>query len=197
MTRTAALKRPEDEEPQTPATVARECLAKSDGNLIAATELMVRTVEKDSGLYRALHDPLTRAACYDAVSQQTRSARSAVWNAPLAQPSSIALRGRVIDLARGTINSLMNFQLPIPGGGWLRDAERPAVLASKEFYGKQSKDMGEKERWLQLIAQHLPNGKTVGQVMDEARLRELQAEAIKNGTTEQRRVRRAPKQRSA
>ena len=111
---------------QTPTTVARECLAKAGGNLIAATELMVKMVEKDSGLYRALHDPLTRAACYDAVARQLRSTRSAVWNAPATQPSSGALRGRVIDLARGTANSLMNFQLP--GGGHQSQCERRSLV---------------------------------------------------------------------
>ena len=166
----AALK--DTDELTIPAT-ARDALAAAAGDVVKATEIMLGRVLNDPTLYRPLMDPLVKSACYDAITSQCKQDRRAIWHA--AQPSNETQRGRILALANGTIATLMDF--PLPGGMKLADARRDDVTAAAEFYGKQSKDMGTKAKWLQLIAQHVPAKKTVRQVMTDARLAELREEA--------------------
>lgn len=166
----AALK---DTEELTIPVTAREALDAADGDVVKATEIMTARVLKDPTLYRPLMDPLVKNACYSAITAQCHSQRRTIWNA--AQPSAEHQRNRVVALAGGTMNTLMDF--PLPGGMKLADAKRDDVTAAADFYGKQSKDMGSKAKWLQLIAQHVPAKKTVKQVLTDARLAELRQEA--------------------
>lgn len=164
-----------DDDALTIPSTAREALEATGGDVVRATELMVARVMKDPTLYRPLMDPLVKSACYDAIARQCHQERRAIWHAK--QPDPAAQRGGVVALAGGTANTLMDF--PLPGGLRLADARRDDVTAAAEFYGKQSKDMGTKSKWLQLIAQHIPAKKKVSQVLNDARLAELREEAIR------------------
>lgn len=154
-----------------PAEVARQALTDAKGDVVRATELMVGRVLRDQTLYRQLLDPLARTACYDVIRQICRSDRRAIWNS--AQPSTDDQRARVIALAGGVRASLMDF--PLPGGLRLGDAQRADLSAAAAFFSRQATDMGRKARWLGLIAQSLPDEKSVSEVLTDARLSELKA----------------------
>lgn len=154
---------------------ARDALDAADGDVVRATEIMHGRVLRDPTLYRPLMDPLVKTACYQAIRSQCKQTRRALWTTE--QPTAENQRGRVIALAGATMNTLLDF--PLPGGMRLADAHRDDVTAAAEFYRKQSKDMGGKAKWLQLIAQHIPAKKKVSQVMTDARLAELREEAIR------------------
>jgi hypothetical protein len=178
---------------RTVSSVAADCLAQADGNVLKATDLFVQVTASDHLLYRELMDPLHRSACYAAVTSCCRTERGVIWNAP--QPSVDERRGQVIALAKATENSLMNF--PLPGGLRLGDAGRQSVLKAAEFYGKQSRDMGAKAIWLQLVAQSVTGTRTVRQCLTDDRLVELRTEAerppiIEPKTTKRRRKPRRP-----
>lgn len=170
----AATAQNQDDELTIPST-ARHALETASGDVVKATEIMAARVAKDPTLYRHLMDPLVKNACYDAISQQCHRERRAIWHAK--QPTTEAARGRILALAGGTAATLMDF--PLPGGMRLAAATRADVTAAAEFYGKQSKDMSGKAKWLQLIAQHVPAKKTVNEVMTDARLAELREEATR------------------
>lgn len=171
----AAATKPEADDALTISATARTALEKANGDVIAATELMVGWVKKDPTLYKPLMDPLVKDACYDVIRSACQRERRAIWQ--MKQPSAEDQRNRVVALAGGTANTLLDF--PLPGGLRLRDAKRDDVTAAAEFYGRQSKDMGAKAKWLQLIAQHVPAKKTVREVMSDARLAELREEATR------------------
>lgn len=162
---------------------AKQALVDAEGDAKSAVDLLEAAVRKDFELRMVLTDPLIRGACSDAVRAQIRTERKSSWTSqPKALPSPAktpagepaAQVARVTKLAEG--NLLM---FPLPGGKRLQDASRKEITEAADFYEKQSDDMGTKARWLRLVAQSLPGRKTVGEVLTDDRLRELQAEAKK------------------
>lgn len=162
-------------EPNDPVREAAQvALTKSDGDVQAAADLLEANVRKSRDLRDALTEPLITNACYDAVRAVCIKERRAIWQPPreVRVKSLVAGASRVKKLAAG--NLLM---FPLPGGKRLTDANRAEITKAVHFYDSQSRDMGQKARWLQLVAQHLEDDKTVGEVLTDERLRELQTEA--------------------
>ena len=159
--------------------VARQAFTAADGDVKLAAEAMEQKVRKDRALRDALTDPLLAGACWAAVSQQMRMQRRTIWNAPIVanepKPQAPAVRehiDRVVHLATGTLS-----MFPLPGGKRLAEATREEIVAGAEFYSQRAADAGHKARWLQLVAQSVPSGKTAGDVLTDERLAELQTEA--------------------
>lgn len=168
-------------EPNIVAEAAKHALNDADGDAQAATKLMEGWVREDAKLREALTEPLIAGACYDAVRAQVRTDRATVWTPPRTASGPTATAeakagqsSRVVSLAKG--NLLM---FPLPGGKALKDATRKEISDAADFYEKQADDMGVKARWLRLVAQSITGKKSVGEVLDDDRLRELQTEARK------------------
>lgn len=159
--------------PDTVSTCARLALAEADGDVAEATKLLITRVRNDKELRRELLEPLIEYACHQAVARELRSGRSGIWR-PVSPERLAGMSDaeRVKALAAG--NLLM---FPLPGGKRLGDASRDDISQASRFYEKQAGDMAHKARWLQLIAQSVPPGKTVRGTITEDRLRELQEEA--------------------
>lgn len=47
------------------AALADECRREAGSDMTLAVDLMIERVQRDEPLYRLLHDPLTRNACFD------------------------------------------------------------------------------------------------------------------------------------
>ncbi len=47
------------------AALADECRREAGSDIAVAVDLMIERVQRDEPLYRRLHDPLTRNACFD------------------------------------------------------------------------------------------------------------------------------------
>ncbi len=169
-----------EEKPSDPVgTAAREALDQANGDLVAATAIMEAAVHRSPRLRKDLTEPLIRDACYDAVRMVMRKQRHSVWNAPTSKPVDLKAqaehRQRVVHLASGTL-----LMFPLPGGVLLRDADRDQVMEAAEFYGRQSRDMRVKERWLRLVAAKVPEGRRVGVALTSAELETMQAEASRH-----------------
>lgn len=156
------------------AEAARKALTKANGDVRKATDILEHAVRSDRKLRDLLTDPLISSACYDAVRRVCHAERRAVWKAPIEKLVKGRLTGsaRVVKLAAG---NLLMFSLP--DGLKLGEATREDITEAANFYSKQAGDMAHKSRWLQLIAQSLPAGKKVREVLTDRRLRELQQEA--------------------
>ncbi|MBI5940668.1 MAG: hypothetical protein HY859_09600 [Caulobacterales bacterium] len=160
------------------ADAARSAMDAAKGDLTTAAASMETAVRKDPKLRDALTEPLIAGACMEAVRRIMHERRRSIWSAP-SEPIALG-RGadkasqadRVAHLASGTL-----LMFPLPGGVKLSEATRDDVVRAAGFYDAQAKDMGVKARWLSLIAQSIPAGKTVGEVLTAKRLKELQAEA--------------------
>jgi hypothetical protein len=159
------------------AEAARRALEDADGDVRTAAEMLERAVRMESPLRDALTDPLISGACWQAVSQQHRERRRQIWNTPKPVPVATAKQtaeqsARVVQLAAGTLS-----MFPLPGGKRLSEATRSEVVAASDFYAQRASDAGHKARWLQLVAQSIPDGKKAGDVLTDERLAELQTEA--------------------
>lgn len=172
----AAIAKRVKQTPDPVATAAKAALANANGDARLATQKLEEAVRKDRVLRDQLLEPLISNACYDAIRAQCGRERRAVWKAPVEK--LVPKRGgptgtvRVVQLAAGTL-----LMFPLPGGKHLGDATREDIAKAASAYASQSEDMAVKARWLQLVLQSLPEGKKVGEVLTDKRLRELQKEA--------------------
>jgi len=154
------------------ATEARAALAEADGDVVAATSKLFLRVIEDHSFIKEFLSEIVRKACYEAVAGQVRADRRQVWST--LQPTAEARSAQVMALASGTVRTLHDF--PLPGGKKLGDALRGEVVAAADFFRGQASDMARKAHWLQHIAQHVPDGKTVRDVLSAERLAELRDE---------------------
>lgn len=148
--------------------IATEALDEAGNDVVRAAQIMEETIAADERKYRLVMDPLVASACYTAVSQAVRGARSAVWTAPNYSAGGNGSRVRLL-----SAGNLMMF--PLPGGQYLRGANKQEVEAGAEFYAKQGRDMMLKGAFLAKVAEQLGD-KTVDKVFTEESLRSLQAE---------------------
>lgn len=158
------------------ALAAQEAMKEGGGDVQKASRLLEAAVRKNRDLRDALTDPLLANACYDAVRKVCIVERRAIWKPPVEKRVASIVTGakRVVQLAAG---NLLTF--PLPGGKKLGEATRAEISKAAEFYRSQSADMQSKAKWLQLVAQSIPEDKTAGDVLTDKRLRELQKEAQK------------------
>jgi hypothetical protein len=157
----------------TVSIAAFRALEEAKGDIRLATEYLIKRVRTDRALKMAILEPLVEYACNNAISRQQRVNRERVWTAPTPRPNT-SHSEQIQALAR---SNLMLFPLPMLNGKLLRDATRGDVILAGDFYAKQAADMAHKGRWLALVGQSIPDGKTVADVLSEDRLRELQKEA--------------------
>jgi hypothetical protein len=149
--------------------LAREVLAECGGDINKATDAIVRQAVADRSVLRLL----AFAAVRSVASFNVRSKRSQIWTAPHYDPGGNGHRVRA--LAAGNAAMLLDF--PLMDRTPLRDASKEKVRENAETYYKQADDMNWKSRWLALIAARIPDGKSVGECLDEAALCELRDKA--------------------
>lgn len=166
----AAHSEPEGRPALSPVSQAAvEALVGADGDVKAATAVLLKKVRQSRQLRDALTEPLLEQACYNAITAQCRRQRRQIWTPPNYEAGGNG--DRVIALAR----SLLDF--PLPGGRRLGEATRDEVVDAARFYAAQADDMTHKARWLARVAEALSDAQCVADALDEARLAELQKEA--------------------
>lgn len=174
----AAVRKPSEKTgPELVAEAARRAFDDANGDVREAARMLELAVRMDTPLRIALTDPLLSGACWNAVRGQVRETRRAIWAAPkmptAAQATALKEQSsRVVHLATGTLK-----MFPLPGGKRLGQATREEIVAASEFYARQAGDMSHKARWLQLVGQSVPAGRTVAEALTDERLAELQSEA--------------------
>jgi hypothetical protein len=151
--------------PPSLAAMARAALRECDNDTDAAVRMVVGILTNDIDALRRL----IRAAIDDAVSYRVEMAlrhkRASIIKA------TTSTRGAVVALATGWTAALLD--MPLANGVALREATREQVVAQADRYRATATDAGHKFRWLVLIAQAVPPGKVVGDVMDDERAAEL------------------------
>lgn len=158
--------------PASPRELAAAMLREADGDVRAATSKMFDAVIDDTAFIHTHLKDIIRSYCYEAVAGQIRATRRVVWATP--QPTTEERRAKIDALAAGTALTLLDFQLP--GGKRLGDAARSEVAEAADVFGKMARDLSWKSRWLEHVAQSLPEGSLVRDVMSAERLEELRQE---------------------
>ncbi len=98
------------------ADIADECRKQAGDDIARAADIMIERIRHDEPLYRMLHDPLTRSACYDWLSKSYQPAGQI--NSPLPVLSAAEQAARSEARAEATRKSLIG--LKSRGGGFLR-----------------------------------------------------------------------------
>ncbi len=147
--------------------LAREALNRNKGGVAAAVADLVTSLQRDATMLRAVIQGAVNDAVTYRVQHEIRDRRSTI----IAQHARQEQRGTVVALAAGITASLLD--MPLAGGMKLRDADRDAVLDQSRRYEAISSDTGRKARWLALIGQSVPAGRTVGDVVTEERAADL------------------------
>lgn len=156
--------------------IAAECAAEKTSSEEAAAELL-RRVGTRGHLYQALIGPYVRVAARELVEAMTRQARASVWRAATAAAvqAPAAQTARASAAARAVAAALLDF--PLPGGCPLRMATRAQVAEAAERYRAMAADMAWKARWLDRIADALPDDEAaVADHLDNAALLSLRQE---------------------
>ena len=156
-------------------SLAREAMEKADNNVQKAYPHCLAALKAEKTFYKEFVGSLVDRVCLEELHRIVRDDRRKLWDqaetAHAATPAE-----RVAALAR---SNLMN--LVLPNGRRLASATHADCMRYSEDYLKQGQTMCHMGRWLRLIGQSVPEGKTVHKVMSEERLHELREEAEKNG----------------
>jgi hypothetical protein len=168
----AAPRHASDKPPVSFYSIASEMFDIANGDSQLALRRMIIKIEKDTALrHQLLTNEIIEGLCRNAIHSVAGTRRHAVWTVPKQQDG----RARVIALANATVPILLDMQFE--GIPRLGDANREIVTVTADRYEKTAADRSHKARWLRLIAQHMPDGKSVKDVMTNERLAELRSEA--------------------
>ena len=151
--------------------LAREALAMNGGDTDLAVAALVERLSNDSRLLRAIVRDAVKDAIVVRVEMAMRNTRAAILK------TTTGGRGAVVALASGISRALLD--MPLANGLPLRNATRAQVLEQADRYAATAKDATHKAKWLQAIAQSVPDGKRVGDVMNDERAAELFRETAK------------------
>lgn len=147
--------------------MVREAFEEREGDVEKTVNYMVTQLSNDKKLLRATIEAEVRMLVSDRVHRQIRQQNAAIVSA--------AGRDSVVVLAGGLVRSFLDWRFS--DGSKLRDADRAKVAEKAQEYQERADTNGHRASWLRLVAQHLPDGKIVGDVMTEDRLLELFNEA--------------------
>ena len=83
------------------AAVADECRKEAGDDIGRAADIMTERVKKSDPLYRQLHDPLTRNACYDLLKKSFDLAEQPSGPSPVSSAAEQAARAKARAEATG------------------------------------------------------------------------------------------------
>lgn len=147
------------QEAPTLCSLARETLLAHDGDTAAATDALTARLQSNKPLLRSILASVIADAVNVRVEMEMRANRKAII-------ATADRRNNVVALATGIANSLLDF--PLANGVKLRAATRDEVFEQAGRYGTQARDMTRKAKWLSAIADRVPEGKVVGDVITDA-----------------------------
>lgn len=156
-----------------------------------AVDYLLKAVADDRGARDAMMKPYERQAARELIGGVVRQGRQRIWNnagSSVNRDASAAAQKTAIESAHpGTIRntvsalsdgvkrtSLMDFRLH--DGTPLADADKIKVLDAANHWRVKATDMAWKARWMERVADKVPNGKTVRDALDENALADMQKE---------------------
>ncbi len=167
--------------------IVAEVMEEAKGDTNAATLALMTKARTNPELYRELTEDYLLQACHAVIRLYvTQHLRPRAWEggaeiAPAAtgvHKQSDQRGGRLLALARVHAAGLLSFHLPINNQPMLKDATREKVREAAEYYLRLAADFAPKGKFLSLVADKLPEGKTVAEVFSEKQLQALQKKAL-------------------
>ena len=170
---------------------AQKALERAKGDVDNASALLEREAKKDKDLYDGLVSNFLGRACRDAVLFVVRNEwRPASWGSEYKVNFAVMPLGKgqqapdpkasnLIALADLNMRNLLEFHLPIPGAPLLGGSTKEQVLKAVHYYLSHGRDALKKGKWLELVAEKVPEGKLVREVLDAKKLADLKDKAEK------------------
>jgi hypothetical protein len=166
--------------------LARDALEEVNGSAEKATSRLIALLKNDNLLLQQVVEAAVTDAVSHRVQHNIRNNRAAIVRSIDSQRSALTVdrergKDRVVAFAEAISSCLLD--MPLAGGKRLRDVGRLEVMDQIDRYEKMAGSMTHKARWLRLIAQSLPDGKQVGNIITEKRALELFEEARQSPET--------------
>jgi hypothetical protein len=168
---------PETAGPDTPDAIALSLLCEHR-IVQKALEPFVERVLASPDLYAAVARQMLEAQCRRILEGQIAAKHAAEKRKTGGGPLG-AQRGANLAEWAGAVEQALMDGFRLPNGRKLGDATRPDLALAMGAYEIQSTDAAIKHRWLRLILQSVPAGKTVRETLTEERLAELRESARK------------------
>jgi len=146
--------RPKSEKP-TLVAMARNALQDYDGDVEKTTNHILKTIRKNKDLLAIIVNEAVEIAVSYQVALAHRGERRVIMRTL-----------NHLEALSGAVESML-LDFPLAGGIKLRDATRDDVERQAAIYRSQIGDMAHKQRWLEAIAERLPEDSTVGDVFSE------------------------------
>jgi hypothetical protein len=132
-------------------------------NVDQACSNLIRMMDADKTLYRAVMQPHVNQVVRSIIGEEKRQERRRIWSKTTkdwSRPVQPDERASVL----AQINSMSIMDMRLRSGKRLADAMKAEVVSEKEYYAHMSEHMGDKARFLGIIAEKMKDGKTVAQV---------------------------------
>lgn len=143
-------------------------MARNGNNTDAAEAEVYERLRGDPDLLRSMIGPVVKMASSVSVNGVIGGQRAAVFDkAAAARAARASAQGAIAVIA----SSLLD--MPLSDGTLLRDATRFEVIEAAERYHKLSSTMAHRARWLSAIAERVPDGKRIGDAINDAVAQEL------------------------
>lgn len=150
--------------------LAKRCLREADGDLRAAADRLVAVMDSKPAIYRAALDKFKEQAAYDAVRVVMRAERQHIQY----QPSDAS---KAADAALVQAVERHWYEYPLSSGLRLGDASNADLLAQAKIHEAQERGNAWKRRFMQSIADRVPEGTKVRALVTEEDLAKLYREA--------------------
>lgn len=151
--------------PPTLIDLVRDALDAHDGVVDVAVHVVASRLLGDDALLRSIIGQTVIDATNYRTQAAVRSERATIIK------RATDPRSNVIALANGLAASLLD--MPLAGGIRLRSCDRTFVQQEADRFNGLAADCARKGRFLSLIAQSVPDGRTVGDVISNARALEI------------------------
>lgn len=149
-------------------SLAKNAYEDADGNVEAAIDDVISAITGSENLLKIVIRQTAEVAVKAAVGSVMRADRAAIYNT--VRPAASG-RAAVAALASGVARSILDF--PLAGGLKLRDASRADVQRQADLYSGFARDQEIKARWLKSIADRIPDGKQVGDVLNDSDVEQI------------------------
>jgi hypothetical protein len=127
-----------------------------------ACENMLRMMENDRALYRAVMHPHEWSVVNGLIGDAKRGQRKNIWNKTVAnwqRPVAPDERAKVL----AQINSLTIMDMRLRSGKRLGDAMKEEVVDERDYYSKMSDHMADKARFFGIVAEKMTEKQTVAE----------------------------------
>lgn len=152
--------------------IARKAMVDADSDPAKAAEAVYAALVAKNDLFQKWAHVLIQAQCAAICQGIMRSRRSSSFRAAKRVHEVAPIRAGLSPARRAAVQASRNaameraslLEAPLRPGLLMRDAHRSDILAKRDEYAASARTASERARYLSLVAERLPVGKTVGEV---------------------------------